>query len=349
VKRVLPFIAALAFSSAAVASEVDPKLDAAVREALPVCAGATVAFDKAPLTLPAGYSSAVVRTESPDHFCDSQYVAVFSPAGGFFLGIPWVLQRESGATVEVKLQNFMWRNLQENATATVERKRTAFGLMPMSVVQTTEFGGLPLEGELEPETQTFFFGHFRKPGESAAARQKVFEPFLASVPAKGAADATITVVEFSDFQCPSCKRAAGYGETIAAKYDGKVRYVRLDLPLSGHAWAFPAALAGRAIYRQKPDLFWEYKKQVYANQDSLNAFMFWDWARGFAEDHELDLAKYDADLASDAIRQEILRAVGAAFANDIRSTPSYLVNGKLVIAGEGGKTLDDYIAGLIAK
>ncbi|HYO75225.1 MAG TPA: thioredoxin domain-containing protein, partial [Thermoanaerobaculia bacterium] len=182
-----------------------------------------------------------------------------------------------------------------------------------------------------------------------AARAKAFEAFSASSPAKGPANAPVTVIEFSDVQCPSCARAAGYLDPILAKHGDKVRYVRFDLPLSGHAWAFPAALAGRAIYKQKPELFWEYKKQVYANQSGMNAFMFWDWARAFAEDHELDLAKYDAELNSQETKDLLLRGSGSAFINDIRATPSYMVNGALVSAGDEGKALAAYVDSLLAK
>jgi protein-disulfide isomerase len=178
---------------------------------------------------------------------------------------------------------------------------------------------------------------------------KVFEPFIANAPTEGASTPTVTVVEFSDFQCPSCQRASGYLEPILAKHGDKVRYVRYDLPLTMHSWAFPAALAGRAIYRQKPELFWEYKKQVYSNQGSLNAFLFWDWARQFAEDHELDLKKYDADLASEELKNEILHGAGTALTNDIRATPTYIVNGAVVDAGEEGKALAAYVESLLVK
>ena len=128
-----------------------------------------------------------------------------------------------------------------------------------------------------------------------------------------------------------------------------MRYVRYDLPLSGHPWAFPAALVGRAIYRQKPDLFWDYKKAVYENQENLSAFMFWDWARGWAEDHELDLAKYDADLNNADIKAEILKGAGTAFSNDVRSTPTYMVNGIMVDPGDEGKALAEYIDKMLTK
>ena len=194
----------------------------------------------------------------------------------------------------------------------------------------------------------FFMGSFLPlTGDVAAARMKAFGPYLDGSPARGAEKAQVTIVEFSDFQCPSCKRASEYVDPILAKHGDAVRYVRFDLPLSNHAWAFPAALAGRAIHRQNPALFWEYKKQVYENQSSINALMFPEWARNFAADHDLDLARYDADLASDAIKGELLAGAGAAFANHIRATPSYLVNGALVAAGPDGASLATYVDDLL--
>ena len=116
-----------------------------------------------------------------------------------------------------------------------------------------------------------------------------------------------------------------------------------------HPWSFAAAMAGRAIYRQKPELFWMYKKEVYENQDKLTAFTIDDFARGFAQQHELDLKKYDADVNDEALKNEILKGVGVAFSNDIRQTPTYVVNGILVDAGQEGKGLEDYVASLIGK
>jgi len=160
----------------------------------------------------------------------------------------------------------------------------------------------------------------------------------------------VTVIEFSDFECPSCQHAAGYMPAILSKYGDKVRYIRYDLPLvSMHPWAFAATMAGRAIYRQKPELFWAYKKEIYENQDKLSAFTIDDFARGFAQSHDLDLKKYDADVNDESIRNEILKGVGIAFTNDIRATPTYIVNGKIIDAGDEGKALTDYVASLVPK
>jgi hypothetical protein len=350
VKSFLLSALTLVFCATSFAAEVDPKLDRAVRDALPVCAGATVSFGDLPVKLPARFSGRMVRVESANHECDGQFAAIVSPSGSLLLGSPWPIADEEGKTVQEKLKNFAWRNMQENVTVEVDPKRTVDGLFKATMFQQTEYGKMPMEGTIDEEGRLFFFGTFRPMnGDVRASRQKVFEPFFATSPTKGSASAAVTIVEFSDFQCPSCQRAAGYVDPILAKHGDKVRYVRFDLPLSGHAWAFPAALAGRAIYKQKPELFWEYKKQVYANQSGMNAFTFWDWARGFAADHDLDLAKYDAELNSQETKDLILKGAGTAFLNDIRATPSYMVNGALVSASDEGKALAAYVDSLLAK
>ena len=341
--------AALVLSSSLHAIEVDPKLAAGAKGAMPSCPGATMQFEALQPQLPARFSGALVRVESADGRCNDRAVAVLSPAGNVFVGMPWPIATAEGATIEEKLKNFAWR-MKQNMTATVERKRTADGLFPVTLTQTTASGPMPIEGFVDPEGVMFFLGSFHPAGaDIGAARMKAFTPYLADSPARGAANGKVTIVEFSDFQCPSCKHAAGFVDPIVAEHGDVVRYVRIDLPLSGHAWAFPAALAGRAIHRQNPELFWEYKKQVYENQSSMNALMFSEWARNFAADHDLDLTRYDADLASETLQSDILRGAGAAFANQIRATPSYLVNGVLVTPMPDGSGLAAYVDALLAK
>ena len=346
VKRHLLACALLLSSAAAGAAEVDPKLEQAVNDALPVCAGGKVTFSDLQMNLPARFRGATVRVESANHRCDTHAAAIIAPSGGFYLGNPWPLTDVTGS-IEDKLKAFVWNNFQMNVTPVVDRKATVDGLYNVTLLQQTEHGKVPLEGEIDPDGKIFFFGHFKKPDTLHAERVKTFESLMAKSPARGAANAKVTIVEFSDFECPSCKRASGYVDPILAKHENQVRYIRFDMPLSGHPWAFPAAMAGRAIYRQKPEAFWEYKKQVYANQDKLNSFTFWDWARNFATDHELDLKKYDADLESQELRDEILKGAGLALSNEVRSTPTYLVNGVMVDAGEEGKALAEYVEKLL--
>jgi protein-disulfide isomerase len=347
-------VAAAALAADVPAPKTDDHIDKIVRDALPVCAAeAKITQTKVEHKLPSNLTASYIQVESTKQSgCDGQYISVVSKAGDVFLGIPWFLDNFEGATLEEKLKNFGWNALHETFAASIDRNNpTREGLYRVTIAQTTERGLLPLEGEMDPNGMFFFLGHFHPIADDIrTVRLKAFEPFIASAPAEGAAKPAVTVIEFSDFECPSCQHAAGYLSPILEKHGDQVRYIRFDLPLiTSHPWAFSAAVAGRAVYRQKPELFWEYKKQVYANQDKLTAFTLDDFARGFAQDHDLDLKKYDADIADDSLKNEILKGVGAAYSNDIRSTPSYIVNGMIVDPGKDGSALESYVAELLKK
>jgi hypothetical protein len=327
------------------------KFDKYITEALPVCADMKLSKTAMEHTLPSNMTGSVIRVESARSACEGQFVSVVTHEGDSFLGIPWFLDDVDGTTLEEKLSSFGWKALGEHLTPVVDRTKTRSGLFKVTLNETTEKGKLPIEGEIDPSGKVFFLGHFHPLSEDVRTwRTRAFEPFFANAPAEGATKPDVTVVEFSDFECPSCQHASTYMNPIMASHSDRVRYIRYDLPLvSTHPWAFAAAVAGRAVYKQKPELFWEFKKQVYANQDKLSAFTLDDFARGFAQDHELDLAKYDADIASPEVQAEIMRGVGTAFSNDIRATPTYMVNGKLVDAGDNGKALTEYVEKLLAK
>ena len=353
-KRIL--IAITALSAVAVfAADVPPapklndRSEKMLQEALPTCA-AEMTLDRSGLMhkLPTNMTGVVLRVDSKRAACQSQWVGISTAEGDFYMGIPWFLDDTAG-TPEERLKAFTWKAMQENVQPVIGKERTRDGLLKVTLFQATEAGKLPLEGEMTPDGSIFFMGHFMpQSADYRAQRLKNLQPFIAASPSEGASAPAVTVVEFSDFECPSCQHAAHYMDPILEKWGSKVRYVRYDVPLvSMHPWAFQAALAGRAVYRQKPELFWEFKKQVYANQDKLNGFTAGDFTRGFAQDHGLDMKKFDADVSSAELKKEILDGVGTAFINDVRGTPTYIVNGVIVDAGNDGKALEEYVAKLV--
>jgi protein-disulfide isomerase len=356
VKRLAFALLALALAAPMFAEDEIPLSPAAlkqVRENVPVCSEESkLTYAALKHKVPQGMKVAMVRVESKRGSCEGQWMAATTNTGGFFLGAIWFLDEEKDQpTLEAKLKTFCWNKLQQNMTPVIDRTPTANGLYKTVLHQTTERGTIDLEGEIDPEGTAFFLGRFAPlKNELRQERLKAFAPIVANSPAKGAAKPEVTVIEFSDFECPSCQRAAGYMDPVIKQHGDKVRYIRYDLPLvQMHPWALSAAIAGRAIYRQKPEIFWDYKKFIYEHQESLNTFTIDDQARGFAQDHELDLKKYDADVSSPELRAEVLKGIGIAFANDIRATPTYVVNGVAVDPGDKGGSLEKYVAELLKK
>jgi thioredoxin family protein len=321
------------------------RADKLIKEALPTCSE-TATESRVALThaLPADMIGAVVRIASKHAACEGQWVAITSTEGGFFFGTPWFLDGQEG-TLEEKLKNFTTQYMKDTFAPVIDRTKTREGLYRATLYQTVEGGKLPLDGEIDPAGTVFFIGHFVPiTADYRASRVKAFEHFLNLSPATGAAKPDVTVIEFSDFECPSCQRASGWMKPILEAHGDKVRYIRYDTPLvTIHPWALAAAIAGRAVWHQKPDLFWKYKEQIYANQEKLSAFTIDEFARGFASDHELDMKKYDADVQSPELRVELVNGAGNAFTNDVRATPTYIVNGAFVEAGTDGKGLAEYV------
>ena len=354
-KRILPLIALIAVAALAddaPAPKLGDRADKLIREGLPACSE-TKDLKRSDVglqhKLPPNLTGEVVRIESPRPSCAGQWVALTSNQGGFYLGIPWFVEDLAG-TPEQRLKAFAWNNLQQNWEAVIEKqKATREGLYPVTMYQTTEAGKVPMQGEINPEGTLLFIGHFHPiNSDFLESRLKYFQPFIDKSPTTGASKPAVTVIEFSDFECPSCRHAAGYMKDILDKHGDQVRFIRYDLPLvTMHPWAFAAAVAGRAIYHQKPQAFWQFKEQVYENQDKLNAFTIDEFARNFAKDHDLDLKQYDADVSSAEVKSSLLAGVGTAFSNDVRATPTYMVNGVVVDPGNDGKALAEYVAKLV--
>ena len=143
-------------------------------------------------------------------------------------------------------------------------------------------------------------------------------------PAKGAATAPVTVVEFTDFQCPSCAQAHPVLERLASEYAGRVRVVVRDYPLAQHANAFKAAEAAEAARAQGK--YWEYAALLFANQSALEVPQLKEYATRVG----LDRQKFDAMLDSHQFADKVRRDLNDGLRVGVNSTPSIFINGRRV-------------------
>lgn len=139
-------------------------------------------------------------------------------------------------------------------------------------------------------------------------------------PSKGPADAPVTIVEYSDFQCPYCKKAQPNIKEVSAKYGNKVRWVFMNQPLAMHQMARPAALA--ALAADKQGKFWEYHDALFASEGIDEAKLV-----QIARDIGLNVGKWEADRKSTEVDQMVADDVRVAEKWKISSTPTFLVNG----------------------
>jgi len=153
------------------------------------------------------------------------------------------------------------------------------------------------------------------------AVRKVDAP--ADAPAFGPEYAKVTIVEWSDFQCPFCSRAAPIVEKLRDAYGKDVRVVFRNLPLPMHANARIAAQAAMAAHAQGK--FWPMHDQLFANQAALDH----DSLLRTAEKLGLDMNRFVKDMESAEVKARIDADMAAAAAVDVHATPSLYVNGRL--------------------
>ena len=160
----------------------------------------------------------------------------------------------------------------------------------------------------------------------------------ANDPVIGNPKAPVTIVEFSDFQCPYCRRAAPTLKQIRDKYGDKVRVVWKDFPLTQiHPQAFKAAEAGRCAAEQGK--FWEYHDQMFGNQEHLQP----DDLKKYAAATGMDATKFGECLDSSKYAERVRDGVAAGMRLGVNSTPTLYVNGRRV---EGAQPYDVF-AGII--
>lgn len=146
-----------------------------------------------------------------------------------------------------------------------------------------------------------------------------------SVPAGGAArgpvDAPITIVEFSDYQCPFCRQAEDTVQQLDALYPGKLRIEYRHLPLNFHANAIPAAKA--AICAGNQNQFWEYHLLLFGNQKALGP----ESLLSYATKLDLDSAKFKVCIAAPETLARVNEDIALARSLGVSATPTFFVNG----------------------
>ena len=165
---------------------------------------------------------------------------------------------------------------------------------------------------------------------------------MKDAPSLGDPKATVTLVEFSDFQCPVCRSLHDVLRGMLPKYP-QVRVVFKDFPLESlHPWARTAALAGRCAYQQDPKAFWKVYDAIYDQQELISASNAWSKMADFAGESGLNSDTFKACMAS----PEAAAAVDASRTNgqqlEVNSTPTVFVNGRRLV-GADEHALEQYI------
>ncbi len=161
----------------------------------------------------------------------------------------------------------------------------------------------------------------------------VFKVPVEDSPVKGSPDALITVVEFSDYQCPFCSRAHTTVQKLEEEYGSKLRVVMKQNPLSFHPRAKPAAVAAMAAGEQGK--YWEYHDKLFANAKALEDSDL----EKYAKEIGLNMDKWKKDLGNSKYQQIIDRDQALAGQLGATGTPAFFINGRLL---SGAQPIDNF-------
>lgn len=160
----------------------------------------------------------------------------------------------------------------------------------------------------------------------------------------GPPDARLTVIEYGDFECPSCEQAHGAITMIREKFGDKLRFVYRHYPQREvHPLAEMAAEASEAAGAQ--GRFWEMEDLLFRNQLHLRAPAL----RKYALSLELDMIRYDAEMADHVYLQRVQEHIESGNVNGVRNTPSFFLNGRFVDVSFGIQHLFEALERLDSK
>jgi protein-disulfide isomerase len=158
----------------------------------------------------------------------------------------------------------------------------------------------------------------------------------ATGPSKGPASAPVTIVEFSDFECPFCVRAEPTVKALLAKYPDKIKLVYRDFPLPMHSHAPKAAEAAHCAGDQGK--YWEMHERLFASNGKLEVSDLKAAARGV---QGLDGAKFDKCLDSSEKAALVEKNKKAGEEAGVSGTPAFFINGRLI---SGAQPLEAFTA-----
>lgn len=157
-------------------------------------------------------------------------------------------------------------------------------------------------------------------------RRPTFPVEVGSSPMFGNKDAKVTIVEFSDFQCPFCAKGADILTKIKAKYGKSVKVAFKNFPLPFHNHAEQAAVAGLCANEQSVDSFWKMHDSMFANQDALDA----EGLKNQAKKIGLKADTFEKCLAENKYLAQVKADMEEGKKVNVKSTPTFFINGQLI-------------------
>lgn len=242
------------------------------------------------------------------------------------------LTRRRGEVTEAEIQKVYDENKDRVGTQTLEQLRGSI----------TQF----IQRNRDAQNTAILVDELRKAGPAVKVSLDPPRYVVATAdhdPSRGPADAPITIVEFSEYQCPFCGRVTPTLKALEQKYAGKVRLVFKDFPLANHLQAPKAAEAAHCAGDQGK--YWELHDRLFSNQQQLQLADLKKYAGAVG----LDQAKFDQCLDSGKHAANVQADVDLGSQMGVQSTPTLYINGRIVTGAQPAAVFEAIIDDELAR
>jgi protein-disulfide isomerase len=194
----------------------------------------------------------------------------------------------------------------------------------------------------------FFFGiaagYMLGVTRTPATASDNLSPVSEDDPSQGPENAAVTIVEFSDYQCPYCQM--WYQQVLPrlmSEYAGQIRFIYRDFPLGGHPEAQPAAEAANCAGDQ--DAYWEFQDSIFSGAYGYGRSAY----EQYAEELGLDMDKFTSCLDTRKYQAEVLEDYNDALKLGVQSTPTFFINDTQLIGAQPYETFKQMVEAELAK
>lgn len=213
------------------------------------------------------------------------------------------------------------------------------GFMVYTSMKLNELTNVQAASQMQAKAQ-------QNPGLEPEVEQKRVQVNIQGAPSSGKENSPITFVEFTDYECPFCKAVQPVIQEVLKKYEGKVRHVVRNYPISNlHAGAVDAALSGLCAHEQGG--FWPYHDQLFEKANGGGSLTKQVLTK-IAEDNGLDSARFTSCLTSKKFVDQVQKDYEDGNSYGVNGTPTFFINGRMISgnlpAEEFTKLIDEELA-----
>lgn len=252
----------------------------------------------------------------------------------------WLLSTAQAASTDTsKLVDYYRRKANVPPNAQVEVKDLQPSKFKGAQAGTLQVGGRSVDFLISDDGKYAVFGTTED--LSVDPFKAVMEKIsLKGQPIRGPKDAKVTIVEFSDFQCPFCSRGYATMENqVLKQYGDKVRFVYKNFPLSFHPWAQMGAIAAECAKQQSPDAFWTVYHGLFEHQKEITPQNVKEKVHEILKGSKIDMAKFDDCFDNKKTLPEVQAEMKEGQSVGVNGTPAFIINGRLV---SGAQPFDNF-------